>query len=87
MKAVEQIFEDYKAAHIENTKMSECQYEALEEMSAIVASHEDTEARLALGQLFDAGVNYGREAEKNGFIVGFNLAMGLVLNRDIEGNN
>ena len=69
MKAVEEIYEYYKAAHNEETPVSEEQYEAMEKLVSFLHSVD-----------IDA-TEYARSAEKNGFTTGFMLGIRIMMEK------
>lgn len=79
MKAVEEIYEYYKAAHNEETPVSEEQYEAMEKLVSFLHSV-DIDANLS-GKIFGLAAEYARSAEKNGFTTGFMLGIRIMMEK------
>ena len=84
MKATDMIFENWKQANNENTKLSEGQQSALDVMTKIMEENEGTDHKEILTALFEAAVDYARESEKSGFNHGVRLTASLIFGTECD---
>ena len=81
MKAIEQIYENYKASQNEETPYSEEQKREFDKLSEIldrIFSGEVPEDYRKQQQIFESSVAFSRASEKAGFILGFKMAIEII---------
>lgn len=81
MKAIEQIYENYKAGQNEETPYSEEQKKKFDKLSDVldrVIPGDVPEDYRKQQQIFDSSVAFSRASEKAGFILGFKMAMEIM---------
>ena len=81
MKAIEQIYENYKASQNEETPYSEEQKKEFDKLSDVLdraIPGDVPEDYRKQQQIFDSSVAFSRASEKAGFILGFKLAMEIM---------
>lgn len=80
METIETIFENYKAAHNEETPVTAGQQAGLQELVYILeeVAQADREEYRKQQIFFDKAAVYARESEKSGFITGFKMAVSIM---------
>lgn len=81
MKAIEQIYENYKASQNEETPYSEEQKREFDKLSVTldkVFQGEIQEDYRKQQQIFESSVAFSRASEKAGFILGFKMAIEII---------
>lgn len=81
METIETIFENYKAAHNEETEMTEGQRAKLEALNKFLGNLTPEEKESSFDEwqtFFDDAIAYARESEKSGFLIGFKMAVNVM---------
>ena len=78
-KMIEELFENYKASVYEESEMTTEQEQALDELVDVTKLRDRGNEYKKYEEIFDKAVAYGRSAEKTGFILGFKIALGLMV--------
>lgn len=74
-ETIEQLFENYKASHNEETPQTREQATATEEFEQIMFSAQGTDITQPA---YSKAIELSRASEKAGFILGFKMAMNLM---------
>lgn len=81
MKAIETIFENYKAGYNEETPYTQGQQKCFDAFSDVIEkvfADNDTKIYFEQQSVFEKAVAYARASEKSGFILGFKMAMNIM---------